>query len=403
VTSTDFDHIVIGRGLMGAAATRHLAASGGRVAVIGPGEPVDRLTHPGVFGSHYDEGRITRILDPDPIWALVAQRSLARYREIEALSGVRFYHEVGHLMVSPSPRAEGEDEGHSAQVLRVARELDVACDMLNDDALNERFGYLSFEPGMVGFHQPHTAGHVSPRGQVRAQVLAAERHGAMVIDQIVRRVRAGTDHVVATLANGAVLRAGRALVATGGFSNVEDLLPRPLDITVRARTIVLAELVDADVDRLSRMPSVIYRPHDATRGCYLLPPIRYPDGKWYLKIGGRSDDQALSSLADLQGWFRGTGDPETAQHLIDRLHTIVPKLRPAAIHTDSCVTTHTPTGHVYADRLDGGPLGVLVGGNGTAAKSADELGRLGALMMRHDEWAYDIPPDRFTARFAPAS
>jgi sarcosine oxidase len=151
------------------------------------------------------------------------------------------------------------------------------------------------------------------------------------------------------------------------------------------------------------MPSVIYRPHDATRGCYLLPPIRYPDGKWYLKIGGRSDDQALSSLADLQGWFRGTGDPETAQHLIDRLHTIVPKLRPAAIHTDSCVTTHTPTGHVYADRLDGGPLGVLVGGNGTAAKSADELGRLGALMMRHDEWAYDIPPDRFTARFAPAS
>jgi sarcosine oxidase len=122
-----------------------------------------------------------------------------------------------------------------------------------------------------------------------------------------------------------------------------------------------------------------------------------------LKIGGRTDDHALSSLTDLQEWFRGTGDAETAQQLIDRLHTVVPKLRPAAIHTDSCVTTHTPTGHVYADRLDGGPLGVLIGGNGSAAKSADELGRLGALMMRHDQWTYDIPSDRFTARFAPAS
>jgi sarcosine oxidase len=400
VTATDFDHIVIGRGLMGAAATRHLAASGERVAVVGPGEPTDRSTHSGVFGSHYDEGRITRILDPDPIWALVAQRSLARYREIEERSGVRFYHEVGHLMVSPQPRAP---EDHSARVQRVADELDVVCDTLTDAALVERFGYLSFEPGMVGFHQPHTAGHVSPRAQVRAQVLAAEWHGATVIDQVVRRVRASADHVAVRLASGAVLRGRKVLVATGGFSIVEDLLPRPLDITVCARTIVLAELVDADIDRLRRMPSVIYRPHDATRGCYLLPPIRYPDGRWYLKIGGRTDDHALSSLTDLQEWFRGTGDAETAQQLIDRLHTVVPKLRPAAIHTDSCVTTHTPTGHVYADRLDGGPLGVLIGGNGSAAKSADELGRLGALMMRHDQWTYDIPSDRFTARFAPAS
>jgi sarcosine oxidase len=73
------------------------------VALIGPDEPADRWTHQGVFASHYDEGRITRILDADRIWALLAQRSIARYREIEARSGIPFYHEVGHLTVGPEP------------------------------------------------------------------------------------------------------------------------------------------------------------------------------------------------------------------------------------------------------------------------------------------------------------
>ena len=41
----------------------------------------------GIFGSHYDEGRITRSLDPDPIWAEIGQRSIARYRELEQRTG----------------------------------------------------------------------------------------------------------------------------------------------------------------------------------------------------------------------------------------------------------------------------------------------------------------------------
>ena len=81
VNDTSYAYIVIGKGLLGAAATRHLSATNQRVAVIGPDEPPNRAHHQGVFGSHYDEGRITRILDPNRIWALLAQRSIARYRD----------------------------------------------------------------------------------------------------------------------------------------------------------------------------------------------------------------------------------------------------------------------------------------------------------------------------------
>jgi sarcosine oxidase len=73
-----------------------------------------------------------------------------------------------------------------------------------------------------------------------------------------------------------------------------------------------------------------------------------------------------------------------------------------SLHTDSCVTTFTPTGQLYVDKLEGGRIGVVVGGNGSAAKSADEIGRLGALMLQHQEWVYDLEAAHFRARFMAA-
>ena len=54
---TTYDVAVVGNGMFGAAASRHLSARGLQVVAIGPGEPVDWKTHAGVFASHYDQGR----------------------------------------------------------------------------------------------------------------------------------------------------------------------------------------------------------------------------------------------------------------------------------------------------------------------------------------------------------
>lgn len=56
--SGHFKYIVAGRGMMGAAAARHLAENTEGVALIGPGEPADIKSHPGVFASHYDDGAL---------------------------------------------------------------------------------------------------------------------------------------------------------------------------------------------------------------------------------------------------------------------------------------------------------------------------------------------------------
>ena len=60
----------------------------------------------------------------------------------------------------------------------------------------------------------------------------------------------------------------------------------------------------------------------------------------------------------------------------------------AMMGSDACVTCHTPTKQAYIGELiPGSGLVVLTGGNGLAAKSADELGRMGALaVLAEDGW-----------------
>lgn len=89
--AVDFRFIIIGRGMMGAAAARHLSSMADGIALIGPREPEERKAHHGVFASHYDEARITRTFDGNLAWGTFAARALDRYREIEAKSGISFY------------------------------------------------------------------------------------------------------------------------------------------------------------------------------------------------------------------------------------------------------------------------------------------------------------------------
>jgi glycine/D-amino acid oxidase-like deaminating enzyme len=391
-----YEYIVVGKGLMGAAAARHLSAHSPSVALIGPDEPADRPSHGGVFGSHYDEGRITRILDPNRIWALLAQRSIARYRDLERRSGIPYYDEVGHLAVGPRP--EGSED-YVARLQAVAQDLGVVYETYEAAAWRERFPYLVFEAGCVGLYQPHAAGHVSARAQVRAQTAVAAQQGATIVRETVHTVRQVHGGAEVSTEEGHTYHGAKVLVAAGGFSNTKQLLPRPLDMMVYARTVVLAELDQAQVEHLQGMPSIIYRPQAVAEHCYILPPIRYPDGKSYVKIGGGPLDRALRSLADLVAWFRSPGDAQVARHLVEILRTIIPHLRPVSLHSESCVTSYTRTGYPYADLLPGGRIGVLTGGNGSAAKSADEIGRLGAEMLRAGQWAYDLEAAHFRAQF----
>ena len=374
-----FKSIVVGRGMMGAAAARYLALQGEGVAVIGPDEPTDWNNHHGVFASHYDEARITRTIDSDPIWARLANRSIARYGEIAAESGIDFYSEVGCLIVGPK---RGGQDPYVGQVEAAARQLGVAVEMLSDAALKSRFRYFDFGSDCEGVYEEKNAGYVNPRRLVEAQSLLAEKAGARVIRRTAVSVREEGGLAIVTTDDGAVYTAERVLVAAGGFSINENLVPRPLDLKVYGRTVAFFEIPDEDLAAYSGMPSLIHQPDDPTDHIYLLPPVRYPDGKTYLKIGGDPDDLQLETEPEIRAWFRRGGRLTTRDHLRRIISDLVPTLADAPLSMAACVTSFTPENYP-AIGFASDHIAVLTGGCGAAAKSSDEIGRLGAEFIQH--------------------
>ncbi len=135
---------VTGRGMIGAAAAKYLAQAGHEVVLIGPQEPVERASHDGVFGSHYDEGRITRSLDADPFWSEVSRASIARYREIETASGIAFFTECGAMMAGPAQHAG------IAEIEAVRQAAGIVAETFDTAGLRARFPYFHFDDGHIG-------------------------------------------------------------------------------------------------------------------------------------------------------------------------------------------------------------------------------------------------------------
>ncbi|GFE65477.1 NAD(P)/FAD-dependent oxidoreductase [Litoreibacter roseus] len=357
---------VIGRGLMGSAAARHLAKAGLQVTVLGPPEPENKQNHSGVFGSHYDEGRITRKNALDPWWVNVSTAAIDRYADIEAESGIRFFAEVGAVMAGKPDWLARVDAGRLAH--------DVPCDVLDADALRARFPYFAFSPDIQGYHEPDRAGHISPRRLVAAQTEAARRAGARHLDCVVHGVEMrGAQILVSTDKESHTF--DHVLVA-GGYAT-DHILDRPKTLDIYARTVALFELSDTEVVRLRDMPTLVY---DTPEDPYLLPPIRYPDGKNYLKLGGDPHDVPLNDMAAVSAWFRAGGSADVRDQLEVMIRRLMPDLQIASVKMDACVTSWThdrrpEIGHV-SDRI-----AVCTGGNGAGAKCSDELGRLGAALI----------------------
>lgn len=375
--ATDFEFIVIGRGMMGAAAARHLTLEGKRVALIGPEEPADRLAHQGVFASHYDEARITRTFDDNPVWSQLASRSIERYDELESQSGIRFYTEAGCLFSTPLP---GE-QGYMARAVAVSKHLNLDVEVIASEKLTARFPHMRFPEGHSGYYERRNAGHVNPRALVRAQALMAERQGARLVAETAVAVLPGAAGVEVRTAGGRAYTAGKVLVAAGGFTNLCGLLPQPVDMCATARTIVFFELDERRQAEFSAMPSTVVFAERDEDLVYILPPVRYPDGKIYLKIGGDSEKTAFEDLPSIGGWFRSDGDVEEARKLERIAVSLMPGLEGAPTTSGACIASFTRTTYPYIGFTSSPDVAVLTGGNFVAAKCSDELGRLGARLI----------------------
>ena len=394
MADASYKYIVIGKGMIGSAVGRHLAERTDGVALIGPDEPRCKANHDGVFADHYDEGRITRILDPHIVWAKLARESIRRYREMEARSGIKFYHEVGQLSVGPMDRALSEYVPDSEKVML---ELGEGFEKLDAGDLASRFPMLSFEAQCTGLYQRSEAGHISARGIVEAETALAKEHGAEVICEEAVSVESVTGGVEVRTSGGGVYKADKAMVAAGAFTRDSGLLPRALEVDVLAVNVIYVELTETEAADLSNVPSMIYMTGRENDSCYIVPPVQYRDGKHRMKIGESEGHRGLGGTEEIKAWFRGPGDPAERDRLWVKIRDAIPYLQALPderVTLDTCAVSKTPTEMPYIDMMDD-RIGVATGGNGLAAKSGDEIGRLGALTLLGAEWESDLDAGLF--------
>lgn len=394
-----YDVAVVGCGLIGASAAKYLGAGGARVVLVGPEAVADGALAapwpggppaPALCSSHDDRSRITRVFDPDPFWAEAAARSVARYRRIEQEAGVGFFSEVGVLALGPAqPRQPTGDQAAPADssqpydldaLAGSVRAHGVDVERCSPRQLAEHYRFLSPGDGVAGLLQPRAAGWIDPRAFLAAQIRLAARSGVALWPTTVERLDVAGDGVTVVSSDGAVARARRVLLATGAATDLGGLAPVPLGIRARAATVVHARLTEADAARLADAPALIAKPPDPTAHCYLVPPARYPDGRAWLKIGG-APGVGLGSVAALRRWCAGPGDTSTTRRLAGVLGRLLPDVQPEALHPQPCVVALTASSRPVIGVLAGGRVAVAAGGNGFAAKSADELGRRAAALL----------------------
>lgn len=356
---------IVGAGLIGSAAARHLAKAGHEVTLIGPGEPTDFASHTGAFASHYDEGRITRMNDRKPFFARASAASIRRYGAIEAESGIPFFTPCGALMAGSAE--------YMAAIDTATEGLGVVCDRLDAEEVKKRFPFLALPEGYTGAHEAADAGHISPRNLVAAQQAAAKRHGA---NRLVEEARIVAPGRVKTESQ--TIDADEVIVAAGGWT--DDLLGRK-ELDVYARTVAFHEIGPAEAERLKAMTSIVMESPD---DIYILPPIRYPDGKLWLKLGGDPTDDLLPDKDAITDWYRSGGNAERAEYLTDRICQIIPGLAFESRFHQPCVTTWSKDRLPEIRRLDQG-LVVAAAGNGAGAKCSDELGRMAAKTAKGED------------------
>lgn len=390
-----FDIVVIGKGMMGAAAARYLSQYGVRVAVIGPDETADGR-HAMVYASHYDQARVQRLIGRDAVWTRLNVLSVQAYAALQAETGISFHATPGCIYVNPY----GEDD-----YLRLAATHADAFNInyqhiLNNAALSATFPQFHFPGTSMGLFETSPSGFINPRLLIKAQLRSYAQKDGQIIPQVVTGV-ATTQHngYAVTLDDATVVYAQQVLLAPGAFANYFSLTEQRFAITTKSEVVLLAQVTAATAAALQSLPSLLYEIDEAgTEGVYLIQPVLYPDGNYYLKMGcNMPGDMFFSRLEEVQDWFRHGNSDQCMPVLVKALHTIMPALQTTGYATKRCVITRTATKRPYIAALDGRGLYVATGGNGYAAMCSDAIGKTAATLVMEKTL-----PDGFTAEdFAP--
>ncbi|MEO6838123.1 MAG: FAD-binding oxidoreductase [Ginsengibacter sp.] len=390
-----YDSIIIGAGLIGSAAAKYVSESEKNVALIGPDEEMvsnEKI----VFSSHYDNSRIQRMFGKDEIFTLLNLQSAKQYDAIEKGTKINFHSKEGCLYVNPS----GIDD-YLKKISDQAKIFDINYQSFQSGvSLNKFVPEFNFPPSATGIFESSPSGHINPRLLIKAQQYLFNKNGGTFFIDTVKNVNYEKDIIKIETQEGKIYQSKKVLLAPGAFINFFHLLKRKLLLHLKSESTILAEVSREEAFRLGNLPALLYKIDEPEiQDIYLVRPIQYPDGNFYLKMGANiPDDMYFNNLNEIQDWFKNENHKINLKILKDALMNLIPGLSIQKYHLGKCIVSYTQHGKPYIGGMDD-KMFVAAGGNGYSAMCSDTLGKIAATIMYKNEFPGEFSQKDFEPVF----
>jgi len=391
-----YDCIIVGRGLIGSAAAKYISNSQKKVALIGPDEETV-LQQQIIFASHYDRARIQRIFGRDEVSTLLNQQSASAYSSIQNESGIQFHSEEGCLYVNPYCI-----DSYLENIVTQSKNFAVDFQSFDSgESLDSFAPDYHFPPSSKGIYEAAPSGHINPRLLIKAQLTLFEKNGGNIFNDTVTDVSNEKDEIKITTLSGQTFHAKKVLLSPGAFVNFFNLLKQKLFLTMKSESTIWVKTNTDEGLRLSKLPSLLYKIKEPEiDDIYLIRPLQYPDGNFYLKMGANfPGDIFFKNLAEIQDWFETGNNEENLKTMKDYLLQLIPSISIENSFTKKCIVCYTRHGKPYIGEVENN-LFVAAGGNGYSAMSSDALGKLAATFLIENKFPQPFPAYDFRLVFA---
>jgi sarcosine oxidase len=390
-----YDSIIIGRGLIGSAAAKYISRMKKSVALVGPDEATTSREKI-VFASHYDAARIQGLVGKDAVTTMLNHQSAKAFTQLEKETNICFRSEEGCLTVFPdNPDFFIREYESRAKKSGIAYRIAESVDSMK--GINSEF---SFPPFAKGFYEPAPAGHINPRLLIQAQQNAFEKNGGKLLNETVKKIDLEKNVIKVICFSGQIFEAKKVLLATGAFTNFFELLRAKIELKLKSESTVLIKVEENQALRLQSLPALLYKINQpGIQDIYLIQPVKYPDGNYYLKVGANiSGDQFFTTSDEIKNWFNCSAGLDVSG-LLRAAHEILPQLSCSEYFEKRCIVCYTPHGKPYIGAIDNFGLYLAAGGNGYAAMSSDALGNIAATIMKDGRFPAGIRADDFKPVF----